>query len=426
MENNENYRDENAEEVNKENNETPSSDESENESATNLNEMSDSNESIEPPVFDVSDNADGYDDAEEPKKNKKKRRKKKHKALTAIIVAFIIIAVSVTLALSIIFAGIDFFGINKETEKIEIDIPEGATTSEIIDILHENGIIDYPIFLKAYLKTRENEAQFNPGCYELYPSMGYMKLVATLESEDNIKNIVDVTIPEGKTIDEIAAILEENEVCTADEFIEAINKTDYGYKFEKKLIDSAETYYAREGYVFPDTYKFYKGGIIDNVVANFYKNFDRKFTDEMYQRAAELSMDLNEVITLASMIQQEAGSAEQMAQISSVFWNRLNSPDFTRLQSDPTKNYVENVIKAGIKESQYGEYQSMFEAYDTYQCQGLPAGPICNPGLDAINAALYPAQTDYYYFCHDVSTGEVYFASNLSDHNYNLRRAGLA
>ena len=111
-----------------------------------------------------------------------------------------------------------------------------------------------------------------------------------------------------------------------------------------------------------------------------------------------------------------------MKKVASVFYNRLNNPDeYPLLQSDPTTNYVEDIIMPNIEVRS----KKIFEAYDTYQGAGLPPGPICNPGLDAINAVLYPAETDYYYFCSNLETGEFYYAETLEQHEQNLVEAGL-
>ena len=135
-------------------------------------------------------------------------------------------------------------------------------------------------------------------------------------------------------------------------------------------------------------------------------------------------MSLSEVVTLASIVQKEAANTEQMPDIAAVFLNRLKDPDtFPNLQSDATGNYVKNVIKKAENSSVMLErYENV---YNTYICFGLPAGPICNPGLDAINAVLYPADSDYLYFCHNLETGEMFLAKTDEEHEENLKKAGL-
>ena len=135
-----------------------------------------------------------------------------------------------------------------------------------------------------------------------------------------------------------------------------------------------------------------------------------------YKLADILGVSLDDIIILASIIQKEAAHDGDMPMISSVFWNRLRSTEFPKLQSDVTSLYVENVIKPHIEL----DNQAIYDAYDTYVCNGLPAGALCNPGLAAIEAALYPAESNYYYFYANVDTGETFFATTLEEHNANI------
>jgi UPF0755 protein len=147
-------------------------------------------------------------------------------------------------------------------------------------------------------------------------------------------------------------------------------------------------------------------------------------TDDMLKRMDELDMSLNEVVTLASIVQWEAGSVDDMPTVASVFLNRLNDPDtFPTLQSDATKSYIKKVIDK--VETSTTMVQHYTNVYDTYTCIGLPAGPICNPGIDAINAVLYPEDTNYYYFCNNLETGKSFFAETYKQHQKNLKKAGL-
>ena len=174
-----------------------------------------------------------------------------------------------------------------------------------------------------------------------------------------------------------------------------------------------------EGYCFPDTYTFNEESDPADVCRKIYMNFNLKITEEDYARIEELGSTLDEIITLASMIQAEAASPDVMADVSSVFWNRLKYPDQFgggKLQSDPTTRYVQRVIKQNIEL----ENQQIYDAYDTYVCTGLPAGAICNPGMDAIHAALYPSETNYFYFYANIDTGVTYFAETLEEHEANI------
>lgn len=239
---------------------------------------------------------------------------------------------------------------------------------------------------------------------------------------ENQRETADVIFPEGITLFEAAQRLEEKNVCSADEFIKVFNAGGFGFDFEEKVRISSLKFYKMEGYFFPDTYQFYVEEDPRVVAKKIYKNFDARVTPDLYGRMKDLDMELEDVLTLASVIQAEAPDTKNMKMVASVFFNRLNNPDeYPLLQSDPTTNYVEEVIKPNIQ----FKSEAMFKAYDTYQGAGLPPGPICNPGLDAINAVLYPAETDYFYFCSNLETGEFFYAETLDEHNQNLIEAGL-
>ena len=228
---------------------------------------------------------------------------------------------------------------------------------------------------------------------------------------------VSVTFPEGIRLVDAADLLEENNVCDADEFLDHFNHdSKFGYAYEDHLPSfQDEKFYQMEGYLFPDTYTFYQEMDVELVCQKILENFNDKITKDMYDRMDALNVTLDQTITLASMIQAEAGNTEQMATISSVFWNRLNNAtEYPLLQSDPTTKYVEEVIKPHSES--YNE--DLYTSYDTYQCTGLPAGPICNPGIEAIQAALYPDNTNYYFFYSNIDTKETYFRR---DHRRSTR-----
>lgn len=236
---------------------------------------------------------------------------------------------------------------------------------------------------------------------------------------------VRVTFPEGYTAKQIAEKLEENGVCSAEDFMALIKSGYYhslSYGFIPLIENGIEKAFVLEGYIFPDTYDFYKGESPEMALSRFLKNTDAKLTAEYTERAAELGYTLDEIITLASIIQEEAGDPEEMPIVSSVLHNRLKSPDYGKLQCDVTINYVNDCIT----DSPYlsGDTEKYKELYNTYKCEGLPIGPICNPGLDAIEAALYPADTNYFFFVTD-KDWNYYYAETYEEHQQNCRNAGL-
>lgn len=240
-------------------------------------------------------------------------------------------------------------------------------------------------------------------------------------TEPTTSHTVRVTFPEGSTVSQIAQLLEENGVCSADEFMSAVNDplSNEGYGFE--ISNPDERAFLLEGYVFPDTYDFYRNEGSTAALQRFLKNTQVKLDEEVLSRCDELGYTVDEILTLASIIQEEAGDPAEMGKVSSVIHNRLESSSFPRLQCDVATFYLRDYVKPYVDETRYEE---LVDLYNTYNCEGLPAGPITNAGMDAINAALYPDDTDYFYFVTD-SDGEYLYAQTWSEHLENCDRAGL-
>ena len=241
------------------------------------------------------------------------------------------------------------------------------------------------------------------------------------ETQSTTSNVVRVTFPEGSTITQIAQKLEENGVCSAAEFISAANDPLNFESFSFEIPNPDERAFLLEGYVFPDTYEFYRNESAVSALKRFLKNSEAKFTDEIRARCAELGYTLDEILTLASIIQEEAGDPNEMYKVSSVLHNRLGSSRFPRLQCDVATFYLRDYVKPHVTEERYNE---LVELYNTYHCSGLPAGPITNSGIDAVKAALYPAKTNYYYFITD-GEGEYHYAETWAEHVENCNAAGI-
>lgn len=234
-----------------------------------------------------------------------------------------------------------------------------------------------------------------------------------------------VTFPEGFTLVQFAKRLQKNGVCQAEDFIRIANDKDYvqslGYSFTS-YIPGSDRAFLLEGYLYPDTYEFYLNTSPEIVLGKILDHTEKKLKEEYYTRAKEKGYTLDEIITMASIIQEEAFSHESMKLISSVLHNRIVSPDYGKLQCDVTINYVEDYIL----ESPYltGDTDKFRELYNTYKCKGLPEGPISCPGSAAIEAALYPEKTDYFYFVTD-SDKNYYFNHSYEKHRQKCKEIGL-
>ncbi|MBE6758306.1 MAG: endolytic transglycosylase MltG [Ruminococcaceae bacterium] len=250
------------------------------------------------------------------------------------------------------------------------------------------------------------------------PATDSPKQPATVTTEPTLSRTVTVTIPEGYTVLRIAATLEEAGVCTATEFLTAVREGDYTeYTFLDGVTVTNEDgtangrYFRLEGYLFPDTYEFYRNSSGEAAVHRFLDNFERKLTS--IQTALDASgLTLDEAVTLASIIQREAKAAEAMYRVSRVLHNRLESPDYPRLQCDVTTAYLRELEKAGETPDKAG--------YDTYVCKGLPVGAIANPGANALAAAVSPSMEDIcadcYFFVIDSADDTVYYSETYAEH----------
>lgn len=405
------------------------------------------------------------DDEEETEEDKREQRemremriryeKQRQHARTfafVLIGAFLcvgILAVSVYLSRYIVTYALDLTGIVTNDFRIDVIIPEDADKETVAAILAENNIISSPKFFTAFGELTKKEDTFIPGTYTLSSTMSYMTLYSTMQKEAYQSKIVTIRIVEGMTAREIGELLEENCVCFAEDFEKYYKNIQNNYDFERRLSESHLKYNQLEGYLFPDTYEFYvvqamedkslHGGTSEEALEMYenseenaeeaamkiYNNFNDKMTRIMYKQMGEMNMTLDEVITLASMVQKEAASVDDMYYVASVFLNRIrNSESFPKLQSDVTVLYVENEVKPYLTANS-ARYNSIAAAYNTYECDGIPAGPICNPGLDAIDAVLNAAETNYFYFCANEETGEVFYAETQEQHEENLILAGL-
>ena len=332
-----------------------------------------------------------------------------------------------TLASYLIGGSNDFFGVGRNPGTTQVEVPNDLTEDLLAQILYERGAIKKPEFFALYCKVKEDMEDFPAGTFEVETDLDYEGLINMLQGGADTREVVTVTFPEGIDILEAARLLDESGVCGAEEFLEAVNSKEFGdYDEIAELTNLDARYYDLEGYLFPDTYDFYVGEDLNSVIGKLLWNFHSKMTDTMRTMIADSGMSLDEVITMASIIQAEAADDSDMYNVSAVLHNRLDfgwDYGIPMLQCDSTIYYpyrhFEDVPESGALP--YG-------AYDTYEINGLPAGPICNPGIDAIMAALSPASSEearrYLYFCHDAD-GNAYYATNESDHLYNLQLAGL-
>lgn len=319
----------------------------------------------------------------------------------------------------------DMLAVGREEVNVTVEIPKNATSAQVADILNNVGAIHDETFFKLYAKLTKADGRYSNGSFQLKTNMDYEAIINKLQSSTNRVDVVKVTIPEGKNALEISDLLEKNGICTAKEFLDVVNssKLDSSFEIVKAISNPKDRYYKLEGYLFPDTYNFYKDEDPLQVVQKMVGNCNKKLTKEIRNRISTQKMTIDQALTLASLVQAEAASKDDMYNISSIFQNRLASggkDDLDRLRSDPTTFYPYR-NKAAVPSDVRDTYKSK---YDTYTIKGLPAGPICNPGAEAIDAALNPASTSYYYFFHDPK-GVPHYAKTNAQNVTNQKKYGI-
>ena len=362
--------------------------------------------------------------------------RKKGGALKILLVILVLLVLTAGAAGVFAYNEINGNG-GKPGAEVTVSIPQGSGVAAIAKELKEAGVIRSAYLFRWYVGHKGAAGKLQYGDFTLqtggYSYDGLITELSAYAKADSVR----LTFPEGITAIDIAQRMEKAGLCTAKEFLEEANTGDFSaYKFWQYVPDNKEApgrFMKCEGYLFPDTYEFLTEDTVHNYVATFYSHFDRQFTDEMYKELDKQDLSLSEVITLASFVQEEAGN-EQDSNVAQVFRNRLaegspypklQSNTSSYVQSDEDNNYLWNWVAPW-----YGGWdkipENILNAYDTYSCTGLPAGPISNPGLAAIQAALAPQPDEdvkgCYFFVTDLS-GHYYYARTYAEHQANCEKA---
>ena len=352
-----------------------------------------------------------------------------------------VLALLVLLALAAGAAGVfaynEIHGNGKPGTEVTVSIPQGSGVAAIAKELKEAGVIRSAYLFRWYVGHKGAAGKLQYGDFTLQTGgYSYDGLIAELSAYAKADS-VRLTFPEGTTAIAIARKMEEAGLCSAEDFLKEANEGDFSeytfWQYVPEDKDAPNRFMKCEGYLFPETYEFLKGDTVHNYVATFYAQFDAQFTEGMYAALKEQGMTLPELVTLSSFVQEEAGNSQD-SNVAQVFRNRLaegspypklQSNTSSYVQSDEDNNYLWNWVAP-----YYGGWEDIPEnirnAYDTYTCTGLPAGPISNPGLAAIQASLAPQcdeeVRDCYFFVTDLS-GHYYYAKTYAEHQANCRKA---
>lgn len=320
-----------------------------------------------------------------------------------------VVCVSVILASVGWLAADDVLSLNKEYVEAEVYVAEEVDLKQVSGELYSKGIIKYRPLFQLFARLMDAEEKIDPGVYTLSSRLDYNAMIhAMQQSSSSIEERATVTvmIPEGKTLKQTFQILAEHGVCPYETLLECSANHVFDYSFLEDIPYGEET--RLEGYLFPDTYEFFAPSEPEEAIAKFLSNFSGKVTEEMRLRAGEMGHTLQEIITVASLIEMEAGNDLERPTIASVIYNRLNSSYYPYLQIDATIQYALEERKESLTNADL----EIDSPYNTYKYSGLPPGPIANPGLASIRAALDPESTGYYFYALNKSGTHNFFATN--------------
>lgn len=363
------------------------------------------------------------------------RRSREYRSgcLGGIMYFVFVTCVSVVLACLLWMAASDVLALNSDDFSAVVTLPQSIFTTETVDKLDENGkkvgtkevsyadidyvatalkdagLIQYKGIFKLFCKVSDASSKMSYGTYELQSNYDYRALVRNLHAGSESAVTMKITFPEGFTMQDIFRLLEENGVCSYDELMDAAANANYNYAFLEGLEPGDAS--RLEGFLFPDTYEFYQGEQASNAINKFLLNFHSRLTADMLKQRDALGLTMKQVLTVASLIEKEAGSDSERSTIASVIYNRLD--DGWYLGIDSSILYVHQDHEGAPTPEMLAEDSP----YNTRNHIGLPPTPICSPGRASIMAALNPDYTGYYYYALDVESGTHRFFTNEYEFN---------
>ena len=301
---------------------------------------------------------------------------------------------------------------NPGNSKVRFVVPPGATFHEIADTLHRTGLIDSVTVFDLYARYRHLDRNVQAGAYELSRNLNMIQILTALQTA--VPDEIFVTIPEGYTIKKTAALLDTGGVIKGSDYTALAVQGKFNYDFLKDLPPGASL----EGFLFPDTYLVPRAGTAKDLITLQLDNFKRLWTDTRQSEAAARKLNPLQVVTIASLIEREARFQEDRPLVASVIYNRLAAG--WPLQIDATVLYAKGVWQSSVTIDD----RRINSPYNTYLHAGLPPGPIANPGLKALDAALQPADTGYFFYLSDPQ-GHNHYAKTNEEFARLLKQYGL-
>lgn len=340
--------------------------------------------------------------------------KNKNNAAKIVIAVLIVVLAGIGAYFGYTFVSNDINGNEEYKTEYNLYISDGDTQYDVSQRLYSNGIVANDSLWSNWMDRHYPDYEYCAGEFLLTNDMSYEEIAQKLQNPDVSHKSVSVCIPEGYNVFDIATALEENGICSGNDFLEACrSKDNYDYSFISEIPESDTIAYELEGFLFPATYDFEENMEAGEVVDEMLAAFADRITDSWRSYCSENDITLYELVTLASIVEKETLGEGVAQNIASVFINRLNSSH--KLQSDVTIDYG-NALRAN------GFDDSVVTSYNTYKCSALPSGPICNPGVANIDAVVNHTDTDYFYFFSYNNGADFYFTDDYSDFSENWEK----
>ncbi len=303
--------------------------------------------------------------------------------------------------------------------KISFEIKEGETVSALIQKLKDQKVISSDFLLKQYLKFTGADTKIKAGLFEISPPITIEKIVAALQIEG--KNERNITIIPGWDLGDIAKYFEAEGIASSTEFFALTGRPGVFGRATSSLesefsILKNKPNVSLEGYLAPETYRIYKGEDLQSILKRLLSQREKDFTTQMLQDIQAQNKTVHEILTLASILEKEVKTSEDRKKVADLFWRRVDAG--MGLQADSTVHYLSGREGDVFTKQKEREIDSL---YNTYKYRDLPPGPISNPSISSIMAAIYPTPNDAVYFLTD-SKFEVHYASTLDEHNANVAR----
>ncbi|WP_283675205.1 endolytic transglycosylase MltG [Butyricicoccus sp. Marseille-Q5471] len=367
----------------------------------------------------MENNTNQSQSSEQPYRRRSRRRKNGGCAGTVVYV-IAVLGISIVLSLVTIFVANDVFAFVAEDANVPFTVSQNAQIADLSEQLDNAGVLHYGSVFKLFVNITGKNQSVLAGDYMLNPKMDYTQVIRALTQSES-KDTITITVPEGYSVEQIKKLLLDNHVCTEDAADKALNEYSFKHTFLEDEKPAKEGWL--EGYLFPDTYEIYKGNsTVVSTINKMLNNFDEKFTDEMQEKADEMNRSMRDIITIASLIEREAQKDDEYDRIAGVIYNRLNNADaFPFLQVDAAVLYGLGRTSGELSKADLEKDTP----YNTYTQRGLPPGPICNPGMKSIQAALNPEENDYCYYV-AMPDGSHLFATSNDEQNDNIARANAA